>query len=235
MGHATGIGVPVPGGCGRPPPCLPPGRQRALRATPGVPASPRLCSSCPYIGGISWVLWPPLPEEAAQTCRWRPPAPGRRVRWPAEPCAAPARGPAPTRRGLLSRARVETIDGVALRVGLLPLLPVCGADLAVGLASPPQVVEDLVPVVHCRRDRQLDLQVGGERRRRPHPRRRRPGVVLRVDLEQEGVVFALPQHLDDHAIAVRYADHSLRPRLPHMRVERVATSQKNVWLVVLDK
>ena len=58
-GRATGTSVPVTGGCGRPPPCLPPGRQRAPRATPGVPASPRLCRTCLHIGGISWVLWPP--------------------------------------------------------------------------------------------------------------------------------------------------------------------------------
>ena len=37
----------------------------------------------------------------------------------------------------------ETLDGVALRVCLRPLLPVRGADLAVGLAPPSQVVEGL--------------------------------------------------------------------------------------------
>ena len=35
----------------------------------------------------------------------------------------------------------ETLDGVALRVCLQPLLPVRGADLPVGLSPPPQVVE----------------------------------------------------------------------------------------------
>ena len=41
----------------------------------------------------------------------------------------------------------KTLDGVALRVRLQPLLPVCGADFAVKLASPPQVLEGLEPVV----------------------------------------------------------------------------------------
>ena len=88
----------------------------------------------------------------------------------------------------MSRARSKTLDGVALRVRLQPLLPVRGADLAVGLAPPSQVVEGLEQVVYCGRDRQLKLQVGGARRCRPHPRLRRLGVVLQADLEQEGVV-----------------------------------------------
>ena len=37
----------------------------------------------------------------------------------------------------------ETLDGVALRVCLQPLLPVRGADLAVGLSPPSQSVEGL--------------------------------------------------------------------------------------------
>ena len=106
-GRATGTSVPVPGGCGRPPPCPPPGRQRAPRATPGVAASPRLCGICPYTGGISWVPWPPLLEGAAPTCVWRSPVLARRVGWPAEPCAAPARGLGLTGRGPLSRARAQ--------------------------------------------------------------------------------------------------------------------------------
>ena len=89
------------------PPCLPLGWRRAPRATLGVPASPRLCSTCPHIGGILLVPWPPLPEEAAEACGWRPPAPGQRVGGPAEPCAAPACGPGPTYRGLPSGARVR--------------------------------------------------------------------------------------------------------------------------------
>ena len=96
-GHATGISVPSPGGCWRLPPCLQLGRRRAARATPGVPASPRLCSTCPHVEGISLAPWPPVPGGAAPTCGWRPSAPGRRVGWPAERCAAPARGPGPTR------------------------------------------------------------------------------------------------------------------------------------------
>ena len=66
-GHATGTSVPSLGGCGRPPPCRPPGRRRAPRATPGVPASPRLCSTCLHIGGIMLALWPPAPGGAAPT------------------------------------------------------------------------------------------------------------------------------------------------------------------------
>ena len=106
-GHATGISVPSPGECGRPPPCLPLGRRRAPCATPGVPTLARLCSTCPHIGGISWAPWPPVPGGAAPTCGWRPLTPGRRVGWPAEPCAAPARGPGLKHRGLVSRARVQ--------------------------------------------------------------------------------------------------------------------------------
>ena len=37
----------------------------------------------------------------------------------------------------------ETLDGVALRLCLQPVLPVRGADSAVGLAPPSQVVEGL--------------------------------------------------------------------------------------------
>ena len=44
------------------------------------------------------------------------------------------------------------------------------------------------------------------------PRLCRLGDVRKADLEQEGVVFALPQRLDDHAGAVRHADYSLGPR-----------------------
>ena len=106
----------------------------------------------------------------------------------------------------------ETLDGVALRVCLRPLLPVRGADLAVGLAPPLHVVEGLLPVVHCGWDRQPELLVGGGCRCRPQPWLCCLGVVLQADLEQEGVVFALPQRLDDHASAVRHADYGLGPR-----------------------
>ena len=51
----------------------------------------------------------------------------------------------------------ENPDGIALRVCLQPRLPVRGADLAVGFAPPSQVVEGLQPLVHCCRDRQLEL------------------------------------------------------------------------------
>ena len=106
----------------------------------------------------------------------------------------------------------KTRDGVALRVRLQPLLQVRGANLAVRLAPPSQVVEGLEQVVYRGRDRQLEFQVGGARRRWPHPRLCCLGVVLRAELEQEGVVFALSQRLDDHASAVRQADYSLRPQ-----------------------
>ena len=106
-GHATGISVPSPGGCGRRPPYLPLGRRHTPRATPVVPASPRLCSTCPHIGSISLVSSSPVPGGAAPTCGWRPPAPGQRAGWPAEPCAAPMRGRGRTHRGLVSRARVQ--------------------------------------------------------------------------------------------------------------------------------
>ena len=95
MGHGRGISVPSPGGCGRPLPCLPRGRRRASLATPGVPASPHLCSTCLHIEGISSAPWPPVPGRAAPTFGWRRPAPGRRAGWPAEPCVVPARGPGP--------------------------------------------------------------------------------------------------------------------------------------------
>ena len=103
-GRATGTSVPSLGGCGRLPPCRSPGRRRALRATPGVPPSPRLCSTCLHTGGISLALWPPAPGGAAPTFGWRPPA-GRRAGWPVEPCVAPKRRPEPSHRGLVSRAR----------------------------------------------------------------------------------------------------------------------------------
>ena len=62
-------------------------------------------------------------------------------------------------------------------------LPVCCADLAFRLAPPPKVVESLKPVVHCGQDRQLELHVSGAQRRlRPHPWFRCPGVVLEAGL-----------------------------------------------------
>ena len=51
----------------------------------------------------------------------------------------------------------KTLDGVALRVRLQPLLPVRGADSAVGVAPLSHVVEGLEPVVNCGRDRQPEL------------------------------------------------------------------------------
>ena len=106
-GHATGNFVPSLGGFGRPPPCRPPERRRAPRATPGVPASPRLCSMCLHTGGISFALWPPALGGTERTFGWRPPALGRRADWPVEPCVAPTRGLGPLHQGLVSRARVR--------------------------------------------------------------------------------------------------------------------------------
>ena len=106
-GRATGTSVPSPGGCWRPPPCRPPGLQRALRATPGVPALPRLCSTCLHTGGISLVPWPLAPGGAAPTFGWRPLSLVRRARWPVELCVAPTRGPGVPHRGLVSRARAR--------------------------------------------------------------------------------------------------------------------------------
>ena len=133
-GHATGTSVPSLGGCGRPPPCRPPGQRSAPRATPGLPASPHLCSTCLHIGGVSLAPWPPAPGRAAPTFGWRPLALGRRAGWPAEPCVAPARSLGRRIEGSCRRHGPQTLDGVALRDCLQRLLPVRGADSAVGLA-----------------------------------------------------------------------------------------------------
>ena len=106
-GRAMGTSVPSLAGCWRPPPCCPPGLQRAPHATPGAPALPRLCSTCLHTGGISLVLWPLAPGGAAPTSGWRPLSLVRRAGWPVEPCVAPARGPGPPHRGLVSRARAR--------------------------------------------------------------------------------------------------------------------------------
>ena len=98
-------GPPCPPGCWRPPPCRPPGLQRVPRATPGVPALPRLCSTCLHTGGISLVPWPLAPRGAAPTSGWRPLSLVRRAGWPVEPCVAPALGPGPPHRGLVSHVR----------------------------------------------------------------------------------------------------------------------------------
>ena len=106
-GACHGTSGPALGGCGRPPPCHPPELQRAPRATPGVPASPRFCSTCLNKGDISLVLWPLAPGGAAPTFGWRPPALVRRADWPAKPCVALTRGLGPPHRGLLLRVRVR--------------------------------------------------------------------------------------------------------------------------------
>ena len=133
--------------------------------------------------------------------------------------------------------RSKILDGVVLRVRLQPLLPMCGADFAVELASRPQVVEGPEPVVYRGRDRWLELRVGKERRRRPHPWLRCPDVVLKANFKQEGVVFALPQRLDDHAGAVCYADYGLRPRQAFavadgdMRICRAEHADHPLWVL----
>ena len=141
-GHATGTSVPSLGGCGRPPPCRPPGRRRAPRATPGVPASPRLCSTCLHTGDISLALWPPAPGGAAPTFRWCPLALGRRAGWPVEPCVAPTRGPGPPHRGLLSRARVR--DSGWRRVACLPAATLASAWRRFGGQACPSIADHRV-------------------------------------------------------------------------------------------
>ena len=105
MGRAMGTSLHSFAGCWRPPPCRPPGLQSAVRGTPGVPALPRLCSTCLHTGGISLVPWPLAPGGAAPTSGWRPLSLVRRAGWLVEPCVVPARGPGPPHRGLVSRAR----------------------------------------------------------------------------------------------------------------------------------
>ena len=114
-----GRGAPGVRGVPRGPPCSPlqdvdgrllvvrQGPQRAPRATPGVPALPRWCSTCPHTGGISSAPWPLAPGGAAPTSEWRPPPLVRRAGWPAAPCVVPACGPGPPHRGLASRARAR--------------------------------------------------------------------------------------------------------------------------------
>ena len=104
-GRAMGTSVPSLAGCWRPPPRHPPGLQRALRATPGVLALPRLCTTCPHTGGTSLVPWPLAPRGAAPTSGWRPLSLVRRAGWLVEPCVVPARGLGPPHRGLMSRVR----------------------------------------------------------------------------------------------------------------------------------
>ena len=208
QGRATGISVPAPGGCWRPPPCLPLGCQRAPRAMPGIQASPRLCSIPPHIGGISLVPCPPLPEAAAPTYGWHPPAPGRRVGWPAEPCAALARGPGPTHQGLVLRARVQ--DPGRRRAARPPAATLAsvwrrfGGQACLSITGPGRPGATGIPW--------SGRPAGAPGRRRPHPRLRRLGVVLKADLEQESVIFALPKRLDHHTGAVRHADDGLGPR-----------------------
>ena len=106
-GRAMGTSVLSLAGCWWPPPCRLPGLQRAPRATPGVPALPRLCSTCLHTGGISSAPWPLAPGGAAPTFEWRPPPLVRRAGWPVAPCVAPVCGPGPPHRGLVSWARAR--------------------------------------------------------------------------------------------------------------------------------
>ena len=106
-GRAMGTSVPSLAGCWRSPPCRRPGLQRAPRATPGVSASPRLCSTCLHTGGISLVPWPFAPGGAAPTSGWRPLPLVRRAGWPLEPCVAPVCGPGLPHQGLASQARAR--------------------------------------------------------------------------------------------------------------------------------
>ena len=79
-GRAIGTSVPSLAGCCRPPPCCPPGLQRALRATPGVPALPRFCSTCLHTGGISLVPWPLAPGGSGTDFHMAPSVAGSKGR-----------------------------------------------------------------------------------------------------------------------------------------------------------
>ena len=126
LGRGTpGTSVPSLAGCWRPPPCRRPGLQRALRATPGGPALPLLCSTCLHTGGISLVPSPLAPGGAAPTSGGRPLSLVRRAGWPVEPCVAPARGPGPPYRGLVSQAR--TRDSGRHRAARLPAATLASA------------------------------------------------------------------------------------------------------------
>ena len=170
--HTRRISLPAPQGFERPPPCLLLGRQRAPRAMPGVPALPRLCSTCPHIGGIWWVPWPSLPGGATPTCGWRPPEPGRRVGWPAQPCAAPARVLGLTHQKLTSPVRVQDPGRQ-------------------GASGPPAAT---LASVWCQFGDRACLSTAGRGRpgASPQPRLRGPSVVSEADLEQQGVVFRRP-------------------------------------------
>ena len=105
--------MPSLGGCGRPPPCRPPGRRRAPRATPGVPSSHRLCSTClhrrgHFIGSVA------------------PRAGGSGTDFPMAPSGAGSKG----------RLASGTVCGAKARPGAVPSRArVAGAGLRLRMAS----------------------------------------------------------------------------------------------------
>ena len=95
----------------------PPGPQRAPRATPGVPASPRWCSTCPHTGGISSAPWPLAPGGACTDFRMAPSAAGSKGRLASGTvCGASVRPGAAASRGSRRGRRAEASDGIALHV-----------------------------------------------------------------------------------------------------------------------
>ena len=101
-GRATEISVPAPGGCERPPPCLLLGRRRGPRATPGVPASCRLCSTCPHIGGNPLGSVAPLAGVSGTNLRMAPSGSGSKGRLASGTVCGDSAPPGPD----ASRARV---------------------------------------------------------------------------------------------------------------------------------
>ena len=156
----------------------------------------------------------PSVGSAPPICGWSSSAPGQRSGWPAGPCAAPGCGRGPKRRGPVPRGRGSKVAAGCWLVNRLQPIPLMlRADLAVGFAPPPLVLEGLQPVVCRGRDRHFELQVDGEQRRLgPYSRLSRLGVVWRAALEQKGVVGALTQRPDDHTGAVCHEDRGLGPR-----------------------
>ena len=142
-GHATGTSVPSPGGCGRPPPCRPPGRR--VHRVPRQVFKHRPAGVVLVCTQGAFCLLRGLPCQGDRH-RLSDGAFRRRVKgqvgqrnrvWHQRA----ARGRCI--EGSCRRRGSESLDVVALRVCLQQLLPVRCADLAVGLAPPSQVVEGL--------------------------------------------------------------------------------------------
>ena len=110
--------------------------------------------------------------------------------------------------GPCRRRGSEAADGGVLRVRLQPLLRVCWANLMVGLAPPPQVVEGVEPVVHRGWDASWSCTSTGSSAASGHtPVFAALAWSLRRVWNGGGVVVSLLWHFDDHAGAVGYANH----------------------------